>query len=104
MFYVLFREHIRLRVRVQVSLLALLDKPTMASFALAMSSQERLECGSTFRKRNMKHLHSLDEGDSPSKFRVSTPALLYKVLPQSYQDGQYMYDCCRSWCCWKYIR
>ena len=38
-------------------------------------------------------LHSLDEGDSPSKFRVSTPALLYKVLPQSYQDGKYMYDC-----------
>ena len=35
-------------------------------------------------------LHSLDEGDSPSKFRVSTPALLYKVLPQSYQDGQYI--------------
>ena len=31
-------------------------------------------------------LHSLDEGDSPSKFRVSTPALLYKALPQSYQD------------------
>ena len=35
-------------------------------------------------------LHSLDEGDSPSKFRVSTLALLYKVLPQSYQDGQYI--------------
>ena len=35
-------------------------------------------------------LYSLDEGDSPSKFRVSTPALLYKVLPQSYQDGQYI--------------
>ena len=30
-------------------------------------------------------------GDSPSKFRVSTPALMYKVLPQSYQDGQYMH-------------
>ena len=41
-------------------------------------------------------LHSLDEGDSPSKFRVSTPALLYKVLPLSYQDGQYMYNCCMS--------
>ena len=54
MFYVLFREHIRLRVRVQVSLLALLDKPTMAWLASAMSSQERLECGSTFRKRNMQ--------------------------------------------------
>ena len=51
--YVLFREHIRLRVRVQVSLLALLDKPTMAWLVSAMSSQERLECGSTFRKRNM---------------------------------------------------
>ena len=38
-------------------------------------------------------LHSLDEGDSPSKFRVSTPALLYKVLPQSYQDGQYNILC-----------
>ena len=35
-------------------------------------------------------LHSLDKRDSPSKFRVSTPALLYKVLPQSYQDGQYI--------------
>ena len=35
-------------------------------------------------------LHSLDEGDSPSKLRVSTPALLYKELPQSYQDGQYI--------------
>ena len=46
-------------------------------------------------------LHSLDEGDSPSKLRVSIPALLYKVLPQSYQDGQYMYDCCMTWCCWK---
>ena len=46
-------------------------------------------------------LHSLDEGDSPSKFRVSTPALLYKVLPQSYQSDQYMYDCCMSWCCWR---
>ena len=28
------------------------------------------------------------EGDSPSKFRVSTPALLYKVLPQSYQESR----------------
>ena len=53
MVYVLFREHIRLRVRVQVSLLALFDKPTMAWLASAMSSQERLGCGSTFRKRNM---------------------------------------------------
>ena len=35
-------------------------------------------------------LHSLDERDSPSKFRVSTPALMSKVLPQSYQDGQYI--------------
>ena len=39
---------------------------------------------------------SLDERDSPSKFRVSTPALLYKALPQSYQDVDiiitYMYD------------
>ena len=35
-------------------------------------------------------LHSLDEGHSPSKLRVSTPALLYKELPQSYQDGQYI--------------
>ena len=34
--------------------------------------------------------YSLDEGDSPSKFRASAPALLYKVLPQSYQDGQYI--------------
>ena len=46
-------------------------------------------------------LHSLDKEDSPSKFRVSTPVLLYKVLPQSYQDGQYMYDCCMSWCYWR---
>ena len=38
-------------------------------------------------------LNSLDEGDSPSKFRVSTPALLYKVLAQSYQDGQYICIC-----------
>ena len=35
-------------------------------------------------------LHSLDEWNSPSKFRVSTPALLYKVLSQSYQDCQYI--------------
>ena len=41
-------------------------------------------------------LHSLDEGDSPSKFRVSTPALLYKVLPQSHQGGQYMSEPSRS--------
>ena len=34
----------------------------------------------------VNYLHSLDERDSPSKFRVSTPALLYNVLPQSYQD------------------
>ena len=46
-------------------------------------------------------LHNLDEGDGPSKFMVSTPALLYNVLHQSYQDGQYMYDCCMSWCCWR---
>ena len=51
--YVLFQEHIRLRVRVQVSLLALLDKPTMAWLVSAMSNQERLECGSRFRMRNM---------------------------------------------------
>ncbi len=42
--YVLFQEHIRLRVRVQVSLLAVLDKPTIAWLVSAMSSQERLEC------------------------------------------------------------
>ena len=51
--YVLFQEHIRLRVRVQVSLLALMDKPTMAWLVSAMSNQERLECGSRFRMRNM---------------------------------------------------
>ena len=37
--------------------------------------------------------HSLDERDSPSKFRVSTPALLYKALPQSYQDVDIMITC-----------
>ena len=41
-------------------------------------------------KRYPRLLSLLDEGDSPSKLRVSTPALLYKVLPQSYQDGQYI--------------
>ena len=34
--------------------------------------------------------HSLDERDSPSKFRVSTPALLYKALPQS-NPGLFIY-------------
>ena len=67
-FYVLFREHIRLRVRVQVSLLALLDKPTMAWLASAMSSQERLECGSTFRKRNMQH-----PSFSESELKLNSP-------------------------------
>ncbi len=38
-------------------------------------------------------LHSLDERDSPSKFRVSTPALLYKALPQSYQDVDIIITC-----------
>ena len=40
----------------------------------------------------VNELHSLDERDSPSKLRVSTPALLYKALPQSYQDVDMMYD------------
>ena len=47
----------------------------------------------------LAQLHSLDEGDSPSKFRVSTPALLYKVLPQSYQDVDII-TTCMIWCCW----
>ena len=36
--------------------------------------------------------------DSPSKVRVSTPALLYKVLPQSYQDVDIIITC-MIWCC-----
>ena len=57
------------------------------------------ECGLVACILELIVLHSLDERDSPTKFRVSNPALLYKVLPQSYRDGQYMYDCCMSWCC-----
>ena len=68
LFYVLFRERIRLRVRVQVSLLALLDMPTMAWLASAMSIQERLECGSTFRKRNMQH-----PSFSESELKLNSP-------------------------------
>ena len=44
-------------------------------------------------------LDSLDEGDSSSKFRVSTPALLYEVLLQSYQDFDIIITC-TIWCCW----
>ena len=83
-FYVLFREHIRLRVRVQVSLLALLDKPTMAWLASAMSSQERLECVSTFRKRNMQH-PSFSESELKLKILLNLQ-MTYIIIAHTYEQ------------------
>ena len=57
------------------------------------------ECGLVTSIVELIKLHSLDERDSPSKFRVSTPALLYKALPQSYQDVDIIITC-MIWCCW----
>ena len=39
-------------------------------------------------------LCSLDDEDIPSKFGVSTPAFLYKVLPHGYGNLVSVYVCC----------